>query len=92
MPELSAVVRRFPMHELALNRLYARDADFRGLCDDHATALGAIRHWEARGPDFAARVEEYRQLLVEIEAEIEAAIVASEPPGRGYVPAGRSGA
>ena len=65
------VVSRFPAAELAIHRLYAQDADFRGLCDDYGEALSALRHWE--GTD-EAKAGDFRRLTSELEVEIAAVL------------------
>jgi hypothetical protein len=45
--EIEPVACRFPKHELAIHRLYSRDATFRSICDDYSEALYALRYWQA---------------------------------------------
>ena len=66
MKELDSVIARFPMQELAIRRLCARDPSFREICEDHATATCAIQRWSAD----EKRAAEYRDLIAEIEQEI----------------------
>ena len=97
MPKMAALAARFPDRELALRRLHAQDADFRGICDDYEEALTALCYWQ--GKQDAARAEEYRQLAEELEAEILAALDCSlaavptlttdEPAGAGSDPGAR---
>lgn len=75
MPDLSGLLERFPSRELEIRRLCARDADFRGVCEDHEVALNALRHWEGVGRN-AIRADEYRQLADEIADEIAARLDA----------------
>jgi hypothetical protein len=65
-----AVVNRFPQYELAIRRLCALDPGFLGACEDYAEAAIALRHWEQAGAGQAARAEEYRRILGDIEADI----------------------
>lgn len=75
------VLSRFPDAELAIHRLYARDATFRGICDDYEEAVAALDHWR----DDAARSDDFRRLAAEIEAEIadllERGAGSGGPPG-----------
>ena len=75
MPALSSLIERFPRHELAIHRLYSRDAAFRAICGDHEMALAALHRWVAAGVD--DRVREYRELVAEIETEIGALLERS---------------
>jgi hypothetical protein len=84
MPSLAPLVERFPRQELAIHRLYGRDAGFRALCGDHELALAALRHWEAAG--VKDRVREYRQLVAELEAEIGALLGCTGPGNRSVKP------
>jgi hypothetical protein len=67
---IAAIVTRFPLRELEIRRRCARDPTFREICEDYGEALQALRHWEAAGPAGAARANDYRQMLQELEAEI----------------------
>ncbi|MDQ0321517.1 hypothetical protein QO002_003655 [Pararhizobium capsulatum DSM 1112] len=64
---LATVVRKFPEHELIVRRLYVRKPEFRSLCEDYATARAALERWQAD----TGKMEEFQQLVEEIEAEIE---------------------
>ena len=67
---VEALARRFPRRELALYRLYGKDADFRSLCDDWLEAAEACERWQAAGGAKASKAAEYRLLESEIETEI----------------------
>lgn len=67
MSDLATVIRHFPMHELAIRRLYMRMPEFRSLCEDYATARSALEHWQAD----EGKVRDFQQLIEEIETEIE---------------------
>ncbi|MER2507876.1 hypothetical protein [Amaricoccus sp.] len=62
------VLSQFPSAELAIHRFYARDADFRSICDDYEEALAALRHWQGD----AARATDFQRLATELESEIAA--------------------
>ena len=76
--EIEALARRFPQHASKIRRLHARDPDFRSICDDYGLAQRALKHWEAAGQAAPERVEEYRQILKELEAEVLAILQAFE--------------
>ncbi|TPE47728.1 hypothetical protein [Amaricoccus solimangrovi] len=69
MGRLVHVVALFPDDELAIHRLYTRDAGFRAVCDDYEEALAALARWETVD---AAKADDFRRLASEIEAEIAA--------------------
>ena len=62
----------------AIRRLHARDPDFRSICDDYGLAQRALKHWEAVGQAAPGRVEEYREIVQELEAEVLAILQAFE--------------
>jgi hypothetical protein len=65
------VIKRFPEHELAIERLVRRSESFRSMCDDYAVGVEALRHWErATDPKGAARIAELHESLAELEQEI----------------------
>jgi uncharacterized protein YdcH (DUF465 family) len=68
VPSIALLVSRFPCHEFVMRRLYARDPEFRELCDDYDEVRRALEHWQAADQQ-PGRVAEYRQLLEELEAE-----------------------
>lgn len=79
MSEIASVLLRLPTREFAAQRLFLRSAEFRALCDDHAAAWRALRHWETQGPAFAPRCAEYLDLLAEIEADLGTMLDADDP-------------
>lgn len=70
MSDLSTVIRHFPVHELAIRRLYTRMPEFRTLCEDYATAQCALERWQAD----EVKVRDFQLLIEEIRAEIEEVI------------------
>ncbi|WP_271899188.1 hypothetical protein [Candidatus Phyllobacterium onerii] len=66
MPQLAAIIRRFPAHELIIRRLYASTAEFRTLCEDYETAQQALERWRSD----ERKAEEFRLLCEEIEEEV----------------------
>ena len=69
MPQITALVSRFPRHELAIRRLYTCDATFREICEDYDEALRALRHWQSAASSSDPRIEQYRELVSELESE-----------------------
>jgi len=68
--KLVALIGNLPQHELAIRRLCGLEPDFMATCEDYEEAAAALRRWEEAGPGHAARADEYRVILCDIEAEI----------------------
>lgn len=83
MSELIVLVSRLPRHELAIRRLYARDATFRAICRDYDEALRALRFWQSAGTPSDAKIDQYRQLAGELESELCKFIGYAEKHGSG---------
>lgn len=64
----SALLKSFPDQELLIRRLLLHDREFCAVCEDYEDCVAAFRHWTQNGDQ--SRAEEYRQLQVEIEAEV----------------------
>lgn len=74
-PGVRAAIRLFPRHEKDVKELILASDEFRGLCRDLAEAEEMLRrHAKSNLPDSAARYEEYRTLLGELEAELRQAL------------------
>jgi len=86
MASRSGLLERFSSRELEIHRLCARDAEFRGVCDDYEVALKAQKHWEGVEGE-SVRAVEYRDLAGEIADEItgrlDAAAATPEPARSG---------
>lgn len=74
------VLERFPEKAVPIRELLLSSLDFRSICDDYAEALNTLAHFRAR-PDASVRPEvaEYEVLIEELEAELAAALDATEP-------------
>jgi len=68
--KFAAIISKFPEQELAIRRLYSRNAGFMGACDDYGVAAITLRHWERARTKYTTRADEYRHMLGELEAEI----------------------
>jgi hypothetical protein len=65
------IIKRFPEHELAIERLVRKNEDFRSMCEDYAVGVEALRRWErATDPKRSARIAELRESLAELEEEM----------------------
>ena len=71
-PFCGHVVQRFPEQWRDIAALSRASEDFRALCDDYGEAMEALRRWQAAtaDPNAPARIEEFRQLVAELEDEI----------------------
>lgn len=70
--EISSIVARFPQRELDIRRRCSRDAHFKSICMDYEEAAAALRHWLKAAGEGDRKVDDYRQFLGELEAEIVA--------------------
>lgn len=70
MPQIADLLKRFPLGELAIRRRYAEDATFRTICEDYGEALRAFRYWQSSGTASDEQLDQYRQLLRDLEEEV----------------------
>lgn len=70
MEETRAIVARFPALELDIRRLCGRDDTFRSVCADYQEAATAFLRWSTIAGEGDGKVEGYRSLVGELEAEI----------------------
>jgi hypothetical protein len=69
------VIKRFPEHELAIERLVRKSESFRSMCEDYAVGVEALGRWErATDPKRGAMIAELRDSLDELEDEIVRAL------------------
>jgi hypothetical protein len=62
------VLDQLPQHQPALRERMMVDREFRSLCEDDGDTLDALRCWEVSADRHrAARVEEFRRLLVALD-------------------------
>lgn len=70
---VQAAIARFPDRGHAIEVLAGTDEGFRSLCEDLAEAQAALARWERSSlPAKEARCAEYRDLVRDLEVEIEA--------------------
>jgi hypothetical protein len=76
---IDRLVSRFPERAASIRELDAEDAVFRAICEDYGEALRALEHWSRSHQACARqRVDEYRMIVQELEAEVIAALDAHE--------------
>ncbi|MBZ6078073.1 hypothetical protein [Microvirga puerhi] len=72
---VQAAIARFPDRGHAIEELAKADEDFLSLCEDLAEAQVALARWErSDAPVRTTRCAEYRELVRELVAELEAAL------------------
>ena len=74
MDRLDRLNRRFPGREGAIRRRMSNDPSFREMCQDFEDASAALDYWRSAPQRAAGRASEYRDLVSELETEIEAAL------------------
>jgi hypothetical protein len=79
---LAAVMKGFPEHNAALQRLFLANPSFQSLCGDYADCLAALKHWEQsnakEAPDMRGA---YVDLLGELEQEVRQYLEYEEASG-----------
>jgi hypothetical protein len=69
---LSVSVRHLPGHRSAIEALWARDAEFRSLCEDLGEADAALLGWKSSSsPKRNERVIEYEALVAGLVSELQ---------------------
>ncbi len=68
--QIPSIVARLPQRELEIRRRCAQSVQFRSVCADFEEAAKALRYWQGAGRGGDRMVEEYIELLGELEAEI----------------------
>ena len=75
-----AAIARFPDRGHAIVGLARKDEDFLALCVDLADAAAALERWErSESPLQEARCAEYRDLVRDLTAELEATLDRRSP-------------
>jgi hypothetical protein len=72
--ELCQVKARFPAHESAIDKLYRKDPDFKSLCADLFLCSNMINNYEAEIVEKMRALEEYREIVKELEEELSTVI------------------
>ena len=79
MKSFEIVRKNFRSHALTIRSLARDDPSFRELCEDYEEATTAVAFWQEPHRRSEERVIEYRHLVIELEAEIEAALAKRTP-------------
>ncbi|HEY9347240.1 MAG TPA: hypothetical protein VIQ53_18105 [Inquilinus sp.] len=67
-------IERFQDHAHLIARVAEQSETFRSLCEDHQLAVETLDTLLARRPEDSKVIGEYRTLVEELEADIEAAL------------------
>ena len=71
---------RFPDQSDAIAILMAKDPEFHSICEDYGECIKAYSYWiRSKEPEAATRVNEYRNLIQALEAEVEEALLGPQP-------------
>jgi hypothetical protein len=68
--ELGLVTQKYPSHQLLIGELYHRDADFKSLCADLFLCTQMIQGYELEIIEKQRALEEYRDIVKELESEL----------------------
>jgi len=74
--ELGLVKNRFPDLKLVIEDLYRRDNDFKSLCADLFLCTRMIHDFEAEIIEKQIAINEYRDVIKELEKELQTYIKA----------------
>jgi hypothetical protein len=65
-----SISARLPQYEFEIRRRCADDEYFCSVCEDYEAAAVALSRWLGDGENAMPKVTEFRQMLMELEAEI----------------------
>ncbi len=76
------ILEKFREDSHTIARLIEEDGEFLAMCEDYDACVNALRYWaKSKEPEAKTRVNEYRNLVRELEEEITQALAALEPRG-----------
>lgn len=76
---LDPVLKKYPKEASKVRERALRDPLFRSACQDYCDTYAALQNWRVSGsPTSQERIAEFSQILKEIEAEIEEALMKSD--------------
>lgn len=79
---VAVIARDFATNQLAWQRLWRRDEEFRAICEDYDAAHAALILCRSAGPAHVARAEEYSALVDELRSEILERLHGGSAAGR----------
>jgi hypothetical protein len=69
--DLFAVINRFPDREEMSKKLFAKNENFKAVCEDYRKCTEALHYWDlSDSEESSERRADYSALLQELEAEI----------------------
>lgn len=76
------ILEKFREDSHTIAHLIEKDDEFLALCEDYDACVNALRYWaSSKEPEAENRVNEYHNLVRELEEEISQALAALEPGG-----------
>ena len=74
------ILERFPDRGETIALLMKEDPEFRAMCEDYDDCVNALRYWaQSKEPEAETKVNEYRDLIQELEKEVTEALEAMMP-------------
>ena len=74
------ICERFQNDRHQINVLVTKDPEFLALCEDYEACVNALQYWsESNEPEAEARVDEYHNLILELEDEIGGVLRSLKP-------------
>lgn len=74
---------KFPDQKHAIDLLAEQNSEFLAMCRDHDACVHALQYWtNSKEPEAETRVDEYRNLVRELQEEIAQALAEMELPER----------
>ena len=74
-----ALVRRFPERADEVGRLSQENDLFQSICEDYEAAVQAHAYWSSASGSSDERTQEYRRMVIELEAEAAAVLEERAP-------------
>jgi hypothetical protein len=72
-------MNRWPEHAFSIRRRLKDDERFCEIVSDYEVARSALQHWRLNDPPETQRITDYKQIVRELEDEIEADLTLSRP-------------
>jgi hypothetical protein len=74
------IQERFPDESDTIALLALTDPDFRAICEDYDVCIDTLQYWDQSDmPEADIRVNEYRNIVRELEAEMMQALAVMKP-------------
>jgi hypothetical protein len=71
---------QFPDKKHKIDLLMAENSEFLTLCEDYDACVNALQYWtKSKAPEAKTRVNEYQNLVRELQEEITQVLVVKKP-------------